>query len=267
MLLLIFSILVTSTPLASVYLSSIFFHRIAFLILILDGLLSYNTLYETPLLLSSWVHLLGGLLQLIQSQSLAINDIFLSTFLPVMVYLNADTDKSNILADNKGKAGIYLWKHKELEKMYIGSAVNLSLRLSYYYSPSGLKIADNYISRAIILHTHEAFSLSILEYIDISNLSKEEARQLILSREQFYLDTLQPEYNILRVAGNNLGYKHIEETLAKMSEIKSGKTHSAETKAKMSEAHKGKFHSAETKIKMSLAQSGENHPMYGYSFN
>src|SRR5688572_14043815 len=117
MLLLGIITLVMTIPLAS-NLSSISY-TIAFLILILDGLLSYNTLYVTPLLLSSWAHLLGGLLQLIQSQSLAINDIFLSTFLPVMVYLNADTDKSNILADNKGKAGIYLWKHKESGKSYI----------------------------------------------------------------------------------------------------------------------------------------------------
>jgi hypothetical protein len=39
-----------SIPLASVYLSSILIHRIAFLILLLSGLLSYNTLYVTPLL-------------------------------------------------------------------------------------------------------------------------------------------------------------------------------------------------------------------------
>ena len=49
MLLLIFLILVITTPLASVNLSSIF-HRIAFLIFLLSGLLSYNILYITPLL-------------------------------------------------------------------------------------------------------------------------------------------------------------------------------------------------------------------------
>ena len=49
-----------------------------------------------------------------------------------------------------------------------------------------------YICNAIITHTHSAFSLFIFEYINIENLSKEDARKLILSREQYYLDTLEP---------------------------------------------------------------------------
>jgi hypothetical protein len=53
-----------------------------------------------------------------------------------------------------------------------------------------------------------------LEYIDVSNLPKEEARKLILEREQYYLDLLKPEYNILKVAGSSLGFKHSEESRA-----------------------------------------------------
>jgi len=113
---------------------------------------------------------------------------------PVIIYSNADTDKSQILTDNKGKTGIYLWIHKESNKKYVGSALDLSKRLSYYYSPLALKRADNYISRAIICHTHSAFSLTILEYINISGKSVDEARKLILSREQYYIDSLSPEY-------------------------------------------------------------------------
>jgi hypothetical protein len=58
------------------------------------------------------------------------------------------------------------------------------------------------------------FSLSILENINIKNLSKDKARKLILEREQHYLDTLELEYNILKVAGNLLSYKYSEESLA-----------------------------------------------------
>jgi hypothetical protein len=49
-----------------------------------------------------------------------------------------------------------------------------------------------YICNAIITHTHSAFSLFIFEYINIENLSKEDVRKLILSRKQYYLDTLEP---------------------------------------------------------------------------
>lgn len=122
-----------------------------------------------------------------------------------------------------------------------------------------------YICNALLDHGFSAFSLSIIVYIDITDLSKEEARKLILEQEQYYIDLLKPEYNILSIAGSSLGYKHTEESLIKISKTHSGKTVSAETKALLSEAlsgenHHGKTHSANTKAKMSLAMSGENHP-------
>jgi hypothetical protein len=41
---------------------------------------------------------------------------------PAIIYFNAESDKSQILSDNKGKAGIYQWTHLESNKIYIGSA-------------------------------------------------------------------------------------------------------------------------------------------------
>jgi group I intron endonuclease len=108
---------------------------------------------------------------------------------------------------------------------------------------------NSYIYNAILSQGYSAFSLTIIEYIDISNLSKDEARQLILEREQHYIDSLSPEYNILRTAGSLLGYKHTEETIAKISSENSYMY--------------GKTHSAETLTKMSAAKSGENNPMAG----
>jgi group I intron endonuclease len=117
-------------------------------------------------------------------------------------------------------------------------------------------------------------------------LSREEARKLVVEREQYYMDSLEPEYNILKVAGSSLGFKHTDESLALMSEatkvenhplygkthtveslvkigiIKTGeinprygKTHSAETRALMSEALKGVFKTKQHKIEISLANS------------
>jgi predicted GIY-YIG superfamily endonuclease len=162
---------------------------------------------------------------------------------PVIIYLNAETDKSKILTDNKGRAGIYLWAHIGSNSIYVGSAVDLSIRLSLYYYPSYLKRTKNYICNALNCHTHSAFSLTILEYINIKGLSKEEIKKLILEREQFYIDSLEPKYNILRVAGSLLGFNHSNETLAKMSQVKLGENNpmygqivSTQTKALITEA-------------------------------
>ena len=40
----------------------------------------------------------------------------------------------------------------------------------------------------------------------------------VLSREQYYMDLLQPEQNILKIAGSSLGYKHTEEDKLKIKE-------------------------------------------------
>jgi len=43
-----------------------------------------------------------------------------------MIYSIADTNKLQILKDNKGKTGIYMWTHLKSGKRYIGSGINLS---------------------------------------------------------------------------------------------------------------------------------------------
>jgi hypothetical protein len=82
-----------------------------------------------------------------------------------------------------------------------------------------------YIYKALLHHGYGAFSLAILEYIDISHLSKEDARKLVLSKEQYYLDTLSPHYNINPIAGSRLGSQHTKETKALMSFAKAGENH------------------------------------------
>jgi group I intron endonuclease len=197
------------------------------------------------------------------------------SFVPIKIYNNAEIDKLMILKDNKNQAGIYKWTHLESGKIYIGSAVDLSLRLRDYFNKSFLNRNKNmYIYNALLHHGYSAFSLSIIEYINISNLNVKEAGKLILEREQYYLDTLQPEYNILKIAGNSLGYKHSKEALAKMSEAvkgeknpMSGKNHTFETRVLMSKNHSrymlGRTHSSETILKMIKARTAEKNPNFG----
>ena len=193
---------------------------------------------------------------------------------PAIIYKNAEIDKSQILSETKGLAGIYMWTHIESDKKYIGSAVDLSKRLKDYYSPLYLKRADNYISRAapkrglhpappgaLLHHTYSAFSLTIIEFISIKDLSLEGTRQLILEREQANINLFLPEYNILKIAGSLLGYKHTIESIEKISIAKQGKNHPMF----------GKLHSLDAITKISQALSGENNSMsksvFVYSFD
>ncbi len=194
-------------------------------------------------------------------------------FEPVVIYIDVDTLKSQILKVNKGKAGIYQWTHKESNKIYIGSAVDLSKRLAQYFSKSYLEKNKSYINNALNLHGLSSFNLTILEYINITNLSKDEAKKIILEREQYYFDTLNPNLNLLKTAGSSLGRSHTDETKLKLSESLKGrtspflgKTHSSETLARISGENNyfyGKTHLSEALVKMSEAKIGENHHLFG----
>lgn len=137
----------------------------------------------------------------------------------IIVYPNGETDKSLILSYNKGKAGIYQWTHKDSNKRYVDSAVDLSKRLSHYLNKSYLtKYKSMYIYKALLLHDYSLFSLTIFEYIDIFHLSKEDSRKLILEWKQLYIDSLVPEYNINSIAGSGLDSIQTEKTKEKLNQ-------------------------------------------------
>jgi len=75
--------------------------------------------------------------------------------------------------------------------------------------------------------------LDILEYCETD---------ILIEREQYYIDLLKPEYNILKIAGSNLRFKHSETTKIKMSM----------DNAKEKHPFYGKSRSEETKLRMSI---------------
>jgi hypothetical protein len=85
---------------------------------------------------------------------------------PVISYANADTQKQEILNANSGKTGIYRWTHFISGKSYVGSAIDLSLRLKNYYNLSYLesetKKNNSMIYRALIKYGYSSFKLDIL---------------------------------------------------------------------------------------------------------
>lgn len=111
-------------------------------------------------------------------------------------------------------------------KIYIGSSVDLGYRLKQYFSISYLTRKKSWplrgltssISSALLKYGYSNFKLEILEYCEAN-------KTIILEREQHYINLLKPEYNILKIAGSPLGYKHTEESLAKMRNRKLSKEH------------------------------------------
>jgi len=81
----------------------------------------------------------------------------------------------------------------------------------------------------------------------------------LLEREQFYLDLLIPDYNILKYAYSLLGFKHSEETLEKLKT----RIVSPEHKEILSSIHKGKLVSEETRNKLAAATASyrKNNPL------
>jgi group I intron endonuclease len=147
---------------------------------------------------------------------------------PVVSYFYLDTNKSIIYKENKGKPGIYRLNNIITGKSYIGSAIDLSRIFSNYYSivylKNSLDNGSSIIYNSLLKYGYANFSLDILEYCKPNKL---------IFREQYYMDILKPEYNILKVAGSVLGFKHSEVTKAKMRINNLGKKHTYETRQKI----------------------------------
>jgi group I intron endonuclease len=108
---------------------------------------------------------------------------------------------------------------------------------------------DLVIIRAFKKYGYENFSFEILEYCNIS---------ILLSREQFYLDLLKPEYNVTKIASSILGIKRTDEFKRKISIALKGNKNclgrilSKETIEKMSNSKKGLKHKNSTKLLISM---------------
>lgn len=167
------------------------------------------------------------------SSSLEITPIISVSYLKsraVKVFHNPVAERREIASFLKGKSGVYLWLQKTNGKFYVGSSVDLRLRFYDYFSKSYFdKSGNTIIANAISKYGLDSFEYFVLEVTDKEN---------VLTREQFYIDTLKPEYNILNVAGSTAGFKHTAETIEKISAAALGRVHFEDTKLKISESQK-----------------------------
>ena len=147
------------------------------------------------------------------------------------------------------KSGIYAIVNIKNNNLYIGSAVNIEQRWWQHRSDLRTKVHRN----KHLQHSWNKYGEEIFVFLRIEECEKES----LIQREQYYIDTMNPEYNILRVANSQLGLKRSAESCKKMSDSKKGKP--SNFKGNPSPM-KGKHHSEKTRIKMSLSHTGVPHP-------
>jgi hypothetical protein len=146
-----------------------------------------------------------------------------------ILYKNLFLAKENLNLSIKHKTGIYQLVNLINGKSYVGSSVNLNRRLNEYLNPlylnRNLKKGNSAIINALLKYGYINFGIKILEFIEFEpKFSKSERKSIILSKEQYFIDLIKPEYNINLTAGSNFGRVYSEEVKRKMSLAKKGKT-------------------------------------------
>jgi group I intron endonuclease len=151
---------------------------------------------------------------------------------------------------------IYKISNKINQKIYVGSAKYFNRRYNLHKhhllkNTHPNKILQNFVNK----YGFDNLIFEIIETCDEGNL---------LNREQFYIDNLNPEFNVHKIANSPKGLKRTEQQKAN---IKNGRlnnggyakgwNHSEEAKKKISLAHKGKVVTELQKKKQSEKMTGK----------
>lgn len=148
--------------------------------------------------------------------------------------------------------GIYKIINPSNNKIYVGSAINLQKRFKQHIERLDKNCHKNiHLQRAYNIKIID-FIFEVLEYCDKENL---------IEREQYYIDTLNPEYNIAPKAYSSLGIIRREETKDKIKNSLTGKKQSIETIEKRRIKLKGMIRSDDIKKVLSEQQKGQNNSL------
>lgn len=124
-----------------------------------------------------------------------------------MIYTPIENSKQYV-------SGIYCIE-SECGKKYIGSAIKLKMRYGVHVNQIKNQRHDN----PRIQNFVNKYGVDKLTFYTLELCEKDK----LIEREQYYIDTINPFFNVLRIAGNTagnkpwLGRKHSDETKAKIS--------------------------------------------------
>jgi len=129
------------------------------------------------------------------------------------------------------------------ERIYIGSAVNIERRINRHRHDLRKNIHDN----RKIQHHYDKYGEDDLEFFILCGCDKEH----LIENEQFFMDSLNPWFNLRPKADSNFGWVPSQETRAKNSRAHIGQVNSEESRRQQADKIRGRKHSEETKQKMS----------------
>lgn len=129
----------------------------------------------------------------------------------VLFFNNPKQEQAQIIQKVKGSAGVYIWTNLLNGSRYVGSSINLQKRLyNYYESKDKNTKGQSIIFSALAKYTHSAFTLTVI-------LLPGASKEAVLALEQHVMNTFQPKYNILKIAGSPAGFKLSDEAKTKVS--------------------------------------------------
>ena len=125
-----------------------------------------------------------------------------------MIYLYINMIIKEII---KGRGGIYKITNLLNKKFYIGSSKSLYQRAYSYKTLSKQgKVHNQHLQNSLTKYGRENFTFEVIEYIEDINT--------LWEREQYYIDTLKPEYNKKLIVESNYGVILSLESRKKISE-------------------------------------------------
>ena len=152
-----------------------------------------------------------------------------------------------ILAD-VDSSGIYQIRNLVNGKRYVGSAVNFARRWRQHRCELGKKRHNPKLQNAWAKYGQSSFVFEIIEVVaDCERL---------IEREQYFIDSIAPEYNVSPIAGSNYGVRWSPEVKERMSAASKSVWERDGHRQKMVDAHKGQGVTEEQKRKISEANTG-----------
>jgi GIY-YIG catalytic domain/NUMOD1 domain len=123
----------------------------------------------------------------------------------VKEYSDIENNTKLICQENKDKTGVYLFTNTSSGNIYCGRSKNLGRRLREHLSLKyNLRVKCILISKAFVKWGYKPFKLAILEYCN---------EDMVRAREQFFIETIKPAYNLIKKVDLSADAKRQEFTL------------------------------------------------------
>jgi group I intron endonuclease len=154
------------------------------------------------------------------------------------------------------KSGVYSITNLFTHEMYIGSCIS---KIDNRFRAHRHHLRLNTHGNKKLQNSWNKYKENNFVFLPIENVDPKKC----IEREQFWIDTLSPDFNLLRIAGSRFGLKFTKEAKIKMSNAKKGKFKSIETRNKMriNGRWTGKHLPASMRNKISSSKQGAKNPL------